>query len=211
MTRDLAALALMWGCWCALHSAMITHAATDYLRLRRPGASRFYRMFFNAVSLLTLAPVLVYERSIAGDPLFTWEGPWRMPRLALLVAAAALGLAGARRYDLLSFLGLRQALRGGRESPAEGLGAGGTIDTGGVHRFVRHPWYLAALIVIWARELSAAALVSNAVLAAYLIAGTVLEERKLVEELGDEYRSYQGRVSMLLPFKYVASKLRGIR
>jgi protein-S-isoprenylcysteine O-methyltransferase Ste14 len=210
MTWNLAALALLWVCWCALHSAMITRAATEYLRRRHPRASRFYRLSFNAVSVLTLAPVVAYELSIAGAPLFKWEGPWEIARFALLATAAALGLAGARRYDLLAFLGLRQAFHGER-AQAEVIGAGGTIDTAGVHRFVRHPWYLAALVVIWTRELTAAAIVSNVVLAAYLIVGTFLEERKLVAELGGEYRRYTMRVSMLLPFKYIVSKIRGAR
>jgi protein-S-isoprenylcysteine O-methyltransferase Ste14 len=208
MTRDLAVLAAMWICWCALHSAMITRAATDYLKRRRPRASRFYRLFFNAVSLATLVPIVAYELSIDGTPVFKWEGPWEILRLGLLAAAAALGLEGGRRYDLLAFLGMRQVLDPGRATSGEAIGRSGTIDTAGVHRLVRHPWYLAALIVIWTRDLGAAALVTNAVLAAYLIVGTVLEERKLLGDLGDEYRSYQRNVSMLFPLKYIASKIR---
>lgn len=50
----------------------------------------------------------------------------------------------------------------------------------------RHPWYLAALIVIRLRELSAPAIVSNTLLSAYLIVGTFLEERKLRAEFGSE-------------------------
>ncbi len=208
MTLALAALALMWTGWCALHSAMITDAATSYLKRRWPKASRFQRLFFNTVSLLTFAPIVAYELSIARDPVFKWEGPWEILRFSLL--AAALGLAGTVRYDMLAFLGLRQVLESRRAAPSDALGKGGIIDTTGVHGVVRHPWYLAGLIVIWTRDLSAAALVSNSILAAYLVVGTLLEERKLVNELGDEYRSYQGKVSMLLPLNYFRSKIRRI-
>lgn len=210
MTLDLAALALMWTGWCALHSAMITDAATSYLKRRWPRASRFQRLFFNTVSLVTFAPIVVYEFSIARGPAFKWEGPWEILRVSLLAAAAALGLAGAVRYDLLAFLGLRQVLESRRAAPSDALGKGGAIDTTGVHGVVRHPWYLAGLLVIWTRDLSSAALVSNSILAAYLVVGTLLEERKLVNELGDEYRNYQGKVSMLLPLKYFKSKIRRI-
>jgi protein-S-isoprenylcysteine O-methyltransferase Ste14 len=42
----------------------------------------------------------------------------------------------------------------------------------------------------------------------YLIVGTVLEERKLVLELGEDYRRYQMQVSMLFPFKYLTARFR---
>ena len=69
--------------------------------------------------------------------------------------------------------------------------------------FVRHPWYLAALLLIWARDLTLADLVVNAVLVGYLWGGTLLEERKLVQTYGEEYRRYQAQVSMLIPWKWL--------
>jgi protein-S-isoprenylcysteine O-methyltransferase Ste14 len=42
-----------------------------------------------------------------------------------------------------------------------------------------------------------------------VVVGTILEERKLVAEFGDEYRQYQREVSMLFPWKFGASLLRG--
>jgi protein-S-isoprenylcysteine O-methyltransferase Ste14 len=43
-------------------------------------------------------------------------------------------------------------------------------------------------------------IVVNAVLTAYVIIGTMLEERKLVLEFGDSYVRYQKEVPMLIPF-----------
>jgi protein-S-isoprenylcysteine O-methyltransferase Ste14 len=40
------------------------------------------------------------------------------------------------------------------------------------------------------------------VLSAYLVIGTLLEERKLVLEFGDKYREYQRQVSMFIPLKW---------
>ncbi|MCB0855774.1 MAG: protein-S-isoprenylcysteine methyltransferase, partial [Bacteroidetes bacterium] len=34
----------------------------------------------------------------------------------------------------------------------------------------------------------------------YLIVGTILEEKKLVNEFGDAYRDYQKKVKMLIPY-----------
>ena len=50
-------------------------------------------------------------------------------------------------------------------------------------------------------------LIVNIILTIYLVIGAVLEERKLIIELGDNYQDYRERVSMLFPFKWISSKL----
>jgi protein-S-isoprenylcysteine O-methyltransferase Ste14 len=62
-------------------------------------------------------------------------------------------------------------------------------------------------MIIWARGLDVSALITNIILTAYFIVGTVLEERKLLLEYGEAYRRYQKQVSMLVPFKYLRARL----
>jgi protein-S-isoprenylcysteine O-methyltransferase Ste14 len=52
-----------------------------------------------------------------------------------------------------------------------------------------------------------AALVGNGVLTVYIFVGTLIEERKLVHEFGDAYRSYQERVSMFVPLKWIRRRI----
>jgi protein-S-isoprenylcysteine O-methyltransferase Ste14 len=113
-------------------------------------------------------------------------------------------LAGARHYDLFQFLGFRQIATGTSQG---GLTKTGQFDTTGILGITRHPWYLGALMLIWAGELHVSTLVGNLILTVYLLVGAMLEERKLVLEFGEEYRRYQQRVSMLIPFKYLASRI----
>ena len=63
------------------------------------------------------------------------------------------------------------------------------------------------MMLVWAdyRSLTAATLITNVILTVYLVVGTILEERKLVIELGEEYREYQQQVPMLLPLKWLRS------
>jgi protein-S-isoprenylcysteine O-methyltransferase Ste14 len=187
--------------WCALHSALIWPSVVRWFEARLGSGFRYYRVGFNAVSLLTLIPILVFGRqlSASSEPVLRWDGPLIVVRIALLVTALALFLAGGRRYDTRAFLGLRQ-LQPGR-APRHIR-----FSTGGVLEITRHPWYLGVLALIWARTLDPPVLVTNAVLTAYLIVGTLLEEHKLVAEFGDEYRAYQQRVSMLFPFKWLVSR-----
>jgi protein-S-isoprenylcysteine O-methyltransferase Ste14 len=81
----------------------------------------------------------------------------------------------------------------------KGLTETGGLDTTGILGVVRHPWFAGGLLIIWARPIDMAILVTNVVLSTYLVLGAVLEERKLVAEFGDEYREYQEKVSMFLP------------
>lgn len=194
---ELLGLALLTAGWCALHSLLIATPVTAWLRRRLGSRYRFHRLLFDLISLATLVPVLRYQAQVAGEDPFAWPGWWLAPRVLLIGAAAALFVAGARNYDLLQFLGVRQLM--GR-STRPGLTAGGALDTSGILAHVRHPWYLGAFLLIWARTLDGSAVVMNLVLSVYLVVGTVLEERKLVAEFGEEYRRYQQRVPMLVPW-----------
>jgi len=196
-------LALAWTAYCTLHSAMISETATGFLKRRLGDSFRFYRLFFNSVAVLTLIPVLLYAHSLRQEAIFHWEGVWLVPRYLLLACGILLVVAGGRHYDFHQFIGIRQ-LRG---ASSGGLAAGGGIDSSGVLGLVRHPWYTAVVLLLWAGDLDTAALVGNTVLTVYIVVGTLLEERKLVHEFGDAYRSYQREVSMFVPLKWIRRRL----
>lgn len=196
-------LAFGWTAYCALHSAMISETATGFLKRRLGDFFRFYRLFFNSIALLTLIPVLWYSYSLREEEIFRWEGIWLVPHFFLVTCGILLVVAGARHYSLGQFVGISQ-LRG---ASTGGLATGGGIDSSGVLGLVRHPWYTAVVLLLWSGDLEMAALVGNSVLTVYIFVGTLLEERKLVHEFGDAYRSYQGRVSMFVPLKWIHSRI----
>jgi protein-S-isoprenylcysteine O-methyltransferase Ste14 len=197
-------LAVLWIIWCAIHSGMISVTATEYLKRRFGSYFRFYRLVFNFVAIATLIPVILYGQSIQGPPVFRWQGFMIVFQVLLLTIAVLLFFTGARHYDILQFLGLRQLRKGASHSA---LTETGKLDTAGILGITRHPWYLGTIMLIWARGLDVSALITNIVLTIYLIVGTVLEERKLLIEYGEDYRRYQERVSMLIPFKYLKSRI----
>jgi protein-S-isoprenylcysteine O-methyltransferase Ste14 len=196
-------LALAWAAYGAVHSAMVSETATGFLKRRLGAGFRFYRLAFNLVAIALLVPVVWYSQYLAGEPLIRWAGPWRAVRYALVALAVLLFVAGGRHYSLRQFVGISQ-LRG---SSRGGLASRGGLDSRGVLGVIRHPWYAGVVLLLWARDLDAASLVVSSVLTAYVLVGTLLEERKLVHEFGDAYRDYQRRVSMFVPLQWLRSRL----
>jgi protein-S-isoprenylcysteine O-methyltransferase Ste14 len=196
-------LALIWLMWCFLHSALISVRVTGYLKQRLGDRFRFCRLAYNGFSLVTLLPVALYAHSIRTEPLFSWEGYWRVGQVFLLTVSLFLFLAGGRHYDGLSFVGLRQ-LR--NRSSCAGLAETCGLNTRGILGVLRHPWYAGGMMIVWARGLDVSAIVTNVILTGYFIVGTLLEERKLSLEFPDAYKEYRQKVSMFFPYHWLRSK-----
>jgi protein-S-isoprenylcysteine O-methyltransferase Ste14 len=193
-------LTVLWLLWCVLHSGMIALRVTNTLKSRLGDAYRYYRLVFNAVAIVTLIPLLIYSHRLNGPLLYEWRGMMLWFKTAVLAVSIGLFVAGALKYDLLSFAGIRQ-LRSGNLGMV--MSETGAIDDSGILGWIRHPWYLAAILFVWSDDarIDMSTLIVNTILTLYVLCGTMLEERKLVAELGDTYRTYQQRVPMLVPIR----------
>jgi protein-S-isoprenylcysteine O-methyltransferase Ste14 len=165
---------------------------------------QFYRLLYNAVSLVSLIPLVSFSMSIRQTPFFRWEGYLVIVKYLLVVTSLSLFVAGARHYSMSQLFGIRQ-IKTGRASRA--VPGYDTFDTSGILGMIRHPWYIAGILLVWAGDISLSTLLINIVIMAYFVIGTFLEERKLLLEFGDRYREYQKNVSMFLPYKWVKAKM----
>ena len=197
-------LSLLVIAWCVLHSAMISVTVTEYFKKRLGPNFRFYRLFFNLIAILTLIPVALFAYSIRTQPIFQWDGYMRIGQMLVLVITVMLLFIGGRHYDLRQVLGIKQIKE---RTSNKAITDTGKLDTSGILGITRHPWYLATILLIWARKLDVSAVFLNVILTSYLIVGTYLEEKKLIREFGEKYAAYQNRVSMLLPYKWLKSKI----
>jgi methanethiol S-methyltransferase len=130
---------------------------------------------------------------------------WQVDDPNLAVTIATISLAGWTLVFTSTFLinhfelfGLRQvtANLAGREIPAP------RFRTPLFYKFVRHPLYLGFIVAFWATpEMTVGHMLFATATTLYIFAGIFLEERDLDELFGDDYRRYQKRVSMLIPWR----------
>ncbi len=177
----------------AQHSGMIRRGVKQ--RIARWAPSGYIPALYSIASAIALLPlVLLWQPT--GDILYRLHGParWAM----VLIAAGAIagyvwGIRGLRGFDPFGTVPLR-AMRRGAPVPSPPFVARGP------YRHVRHPLYLFMIVLFWAApRLSTDRLLFNVLWTAWVFAGTMLEERDLVREFGQTYRSYQRSVPMLIP------------
>ncbi|RPJ13215.1 MAG: hypothetical protein EHM30_11945, partial [Desulfobacteraceae bacterium] len=148
------------------------------------GGFRFYRLFYNVVSLVTLIPLVYYSNMLRESPVFRWEGHLVIVQVFLLAVSVYLFVAGGRHYSWARFWGISQ-IKAGRAGRS--LADSSTFVVSGIHQIIRHPWYLGGILIVWAQDLSASTILINMVVSVYFMIGAVLEERKLVIEFGEKY------------------------
>lgn len=191
-------IASLWIAYVLLHSFLVSTSFTNLLNRLLKNYYAFYRIFFVAFSLALLIPLIRYTDQFDSNIIITYSPALNAVRYVLLLGALSMFFwAFFIDYDSLSFFGIRQILNFGKEkkiNPTEDLKRTGLLGV------VRHPMYFALIIALWCDTFTMAGIMVNTILTAYVIMGTILEERKLVLEFGDTYVKYQQEVPMLIPF-----------
>jgi methanethiol S-methyltransferase len=192
-------LAVLWLAWCAVHSLLITTRVKQWFERRGGIWVGLYRIMYVCFALLTLLPLLWYTSSLPQQPFSTPPLWLQSVQWMLLLYAIMLFIGGLRVYDLQAFLGIRQW----RDYRAGKTNALPSFKIDGILRYVRHPWYSGGVALLWGLpNLSDVTLITRLILSGYLIVGTLLEERKLQQSLGEAYRTYCQEVPMLIPWKF---------
>ncbi len=75
------------------------------------------------------------------------------------------------------------------------------------YKYVRHPLYFGGILGIWATpKMTVTHLIFAILLTSYFIIGTLFEERDLIKEFGEKYKSYKRKTPMLIPFSKITKK-----
>ncbi len=188
----------------AVHSLLTTGALKHWAAgVFGPRAVKgFYRLFYTVVSFLTTATLLYCIVKLPDRTL--WRAPVALATLmhAIQVAGLLLGLAALRRFDTGEFLGTKQAKLYLKKLPIggdiEGISQIGLV-TDGPYRIVRHPMYLAGILIFTFEPNITRNFLTLSLLAdLYFIFGALREDRLLQKKFPD-FRQYQKRVPLLIP------------
>ena len=159
------------------------------------------RSTYVLASTLALALLLWQWRPIAEPVIWNVESALGAQLLwAVFWLGWALLLLSTFLINHFELFGLRQVFSrlAGREIPES------EFRTPFVYRYVRHPIYLGFLMGFWAAPVMTAGHLFFAIATTgYILVGIWFEERDLVAQFGEQYRSYRKQVGMLLPSRKV--------
>lgn len=194
---DLFWLALGWVAYATVHSLLAALRIKAWVTRHWPGFAPYYRLAFNAQSVILVLPLAWATYAIPGDWLWRWTGLGAWVANGLALAALAAFWLSTGTYDMGEFLGTRP-LRERRRDAVEHDG----FRISPLHRHVRHPWYALGLVLVWTRDMNAPLLVSASAITLYFILGSRLEEKKLEAHFGTAYRQYKQKVPGLVPLPW---------
>ncbi len=178
------------------HSTMIRKAFRNRLTVIVP--AHFQGSLYTVASAtVLLAIVLFWQHS--EQTLISLQGIPRWVTQSVFLASLA-GMIWAKRalpsFDMLGVLPIMSHLCARQEQNIP-------LTIQGPYRWVRHPLYFTILLMIWCcPDVGADRLLFNVLFTVWIVVGTLLEERDLVAEFGEDYLDYQHNVPMLIPWKF---------
>ena len=185
---------------CALYGLVHSLLAANFFKtwvMRVIGQGlyrRVYRLFFSLMGGLTALPVLILVALLPDQHIYTIPAPW-VYGTSLLQGLALAGLVvGVLQTGALRFIGLRQFVE------PDAAGQPDTLVESGLYRWVRHPLYTCSFVLMWLSPVMTwNTLALYLGFSAYLLIGSIFEERKLVEQFGSAYEAYQRRTPRIVP------------
>lgn len=188
------ALAAAWLFYFVVHSVLASLVVKKWVAARWPAFMPGYRLTFNFISVVLLVPIAVITATHTWPTIWRWQGIAHVTADTLQVLAVLGFVWSLKYYDLQEFLGLRQ-LRGHITAPEDQE----HLQISPLHRFVRHPWYFFAIVLLWTRDMNLAQLITSVMATVYIAVGARMEERKLLVYHGERYRRYMEHVPGLIP------------
>jgi len=190
--------ALFWdGSLCLLffaqHSILIRRPVRNSLRKAVPDHC-FYLVYTYTSGIALILLVVFWQHTAANLYAVYGLARWTL-RIPLMLAFVGVlwGIGSLERFDAFGVDAYLNHLRQ-REGPTEHLAVKGP------YRIVRHPFYAAGIVALWATPfLSVDRLLLNVLFTGWILLGASLEERDLLAHFGEDYARYRESVPMFVP------------
>jgi protein-S-isoprenylcysteine O-methyltransferase Ste14 len=196
--------------WALVHSLLASKQAKDLAR-RILGAryrDGLYRLVYNVKAVVLLAWVARWFSRLPDRELYRVRPPLSWFFRAGQAASLGVLLSGVRVVGIAEFAGMTplwKLLMGKDVKPepeAQGppLGAGGEMVKAGAFCFTRHPGNLGALgFFLFLPRMTANRATLTALVALYVVLGSLHEEHRLRTAYGAAYERYRGAVPFMIP------------
>jgi len=153
---------------------------------------RAYRIVFNIFSILGLVYIYWYSKQI-NDVLWVNSILLKTMGVIVIIAGVILTYLSFKNYNIKEFIGISAESTDTLQN---------NLVVEGLHRFVRHPVYLATLLIFIGYFIYSPNWISTiyfSVTFLYLHIGISLEEKKLILKFGNSYIIYKNEVPKLFP------------
>ncbi|AKB81124.1 hypothetical protein MSBR3_0546 [Methanosarcina barkeri 3] len=153
---------------------------------------RLYLPAYSLIAILTILPLIYLLYKNPGRILYRIPSPWRWLMVGGQLIAALIAPRAFRdaphRFKIRSQLSALQTPEAG------------SLNIRGIYRWIRDPFLLSGLVLIWLTPIMTVNLLIIYLLTTiYLFLGSLHWETRLVAQFGDEYREYQKRVHRIIP------------
>lgn len=184
-------LILIWTGYFTFHSLLAAHFVKNRAEKSLGLSGKKYRMTYVLLSVILLIPLLWYTAAHQGNRLFEVSVWTQFIGLMLATYGVFIVREGFRYYHTPAFLGLANPELEQDKLVIEGL-----------NRYVRHPLYAGTILIVLGLVVflpTMTNLIVFILILIYTLIGIKLEEKKLVEQFGQEYEDYRKNVPMLIP------------
>ena len=177
------------------HSILVRKSVKQSLSNLIP--DEFYSVFYSNTSAAALIIMTVFWQAVpqtiaAADGVYYW-----MLRVLFIISIAGFywGVKSLGSFDPFGTKKIRYLIYKKELKPLP-------MTVKGAYRWIRHPLYFFMTLMIWSYpELTIDRMLFNAAFTIWIIIGTMMEERDLVSCFGDQYRKYQAKVPMIIPYR----------
>ncbi|AAM05643.1 TPA: isoprenylcysteine carboxylmethyltransferase family protein [Methanosarcina acetivorans] len=162
------------------------------MRVAGPEAEKLYLPAYSLTAVLTILPLIYQLYKNPGRVLYKISSPWRW----LMVG----GQLVAGTLDLVAYLDAPHRFKVSSQLAGSQASEANSLKIRGIYRWVRDPFLLSGLVMIWLTPVMTVNLLIVYILTTiYFYLGSLHWERRLVAQFGDEYREYQKRVHRIIP------------
>jgi protein-S-isoprenylcysteine O-methyltransferase Ste14 len=186
-------LALGWIVFYASHTLLASLNIKRKFRLWMGAQYKWYRLIYSLLAAFLFLGLFVYAGSITPNWVFTPSDGSTYFGYMLATVGTIIAVKSMKEISVSRFIGWH---------PHDDLKEKDELIVNGWYRYVRHPLYLALILIFLGYFLyvpNLASMVHLLALLLYLPPGIYFEEKKLIAIYGQGYIDYQNNVPPILP------------